>query len=381
MPSTSAASATTNGRSLKNLLSRGVARVVHHGAWKFRHYECVWSMVQKELGSTVRTPLRARLEMWRRGFISEAWVLYDLEHNDPDLYISDYARFTRSRLVNGRYAAILDNKLLFDQIVGELGPVLPKLLGILENGRMLNISTNEPIGPAADRVLEELHRSGSLILKPLTGGGAHGIMALRYDGDSYTHNGEPIREDDIRRIVDGCSNYMACEFIEQHPTLATIYPHSINSLRLLAMQDEHCEAFIAAAVVRIGTDATAPRENWLHGGLSAKIDIETGLLGKAVHYPSGGSQLTWHAAHPDSGEMIEGVSLPNWEQVKTGVLEIFRALPVLKYVGWDVVVTEDGFRILEGNNYSDVALLQVHGPLMADERVRAFYRRHRVIRD
>jgi hypothetical protein len=41
-----------------------------------------------------------------------------------------------------------------------------------------------------------------------------------------------------------------------------------------------------------------------------------------------------------------------------------------------VVVTEDGFRILEGNNFSDVNLLQIHGPLLKDERVAAFYSRH-----
>ena len=45
-----------------------------------------------------------------------------------------------------------------------------------------------------------------------------------------------------------------------------------------------------------------------------------------------------------------------------------------------MVVTDDGFRILEGNQYTDVNLLQIHGPLLADPRVAAFYRRHRVIR-
>jgi hypothetical protein len=43
------------------------------------------------------------------------------------------------------------------------------------------------------------------------------------------------------------------------------------------------------------------------------------------------------------------------------------------------VVTEDGFRILEGNKYPDVHILQVHRPLLADDRIRAFYRRHGVI--
>ena len=42
-------------------------------------------------------------------------------------------------------------------------------------------------------------------------------------------------------------------------------------------------------------------------------------------------------------------------------------------------MTKDGFQILEGNNYTDVNLLQVHAPLLRDERILSFYQRHGVI--
>jgi hypothetical protein len=47
--------------------------------------------------------------------------------------------------------------------------------------------------------------------------------------------------------------------------------------------------------------------------------------------------------------------------------------PYLPYVGWDVVVTDDGIRILEGNSNSGLDGIQHYGPLLADPRVRRFY--------
>ncbi len=364
-------------RSVGSLLSRGGAKVLHGGAWRFRHYECVWAMVQRELASTVRVPLRVRPALWRRGFLSESWVLYDLARNDWRQYVSDYDRFTRTRLINGRYAPLLDNKLLFERLIGDTG-LTPRFHGILEKGRLLDPMGPEPVAPAGERLAEILRQEGALVLKPLTGGGAHGIMTLRPDGNGATRDGTPIDGEELARLANGCDNYMACAFVEQHPALAAIYPHSTNSLRVLTMQDEASEPFIAAAVLRLGNDEIAPRENWTRGGLSAGIDPRNGRLGLAVRFPKHSDHLVWHAVHPDTGTAIDGASVPHWDRIARELLELVRTLPVLKYVGWDVVVGADGFHILEGNNYSDVNLLQVHGPLLADERVRAFYRRHGV---
>jgi hypothetical protein len=317
--------------------------------------------------------------MWRRGFLSESWVLYDLARNDWRPYLSDYARFTRTRLINGSYAVVLDNKLIFDRFVGGSCAAVPRIQGILRQGRMLDPTGKTPGCTASRGVMDELHRAGALVLKPLTGGGGRGLAMLRLIGDDVTLNGTVVNEDDLRRYVESCDNMMVCAFVAQHPTLARLYRHTTNTVRLLTIQDDACDAAVIAAVLRVGTDRSVPTDNWSRGGLSARVDVDTGQVGRAVGYPAGADRLSWHATHPASGEAIEGVSIPHWDRIRTGVLEIFRALPVLKYVGWDIVVTEDGFRILEGNNYSDVNLLQVHGPLLADERVRAFYQRHGVL--
>lgn len=364
---------------VRNFVSKGMARVLHHGAWKFRHYECAWAFVQKELASQVRAPRRKLPGLWRRGFLGESWVLYDLARNDRRDYLSDYARFTRTRLINGGYAAVLDNKLIFDRFLGRNCAALPRTHGILRQGRLLDPLGEVPELPAADLIFEELCGGGAIVLKPLTGGGGHGLALLRRGESGYSLNDTAIGKAELRRYIEERGNTLVCDLVAQHPALAELYPATTNTLRLVTLQDERCEAFIAAAVLRIGTRASWPTDNWTRGGLSAAIDLESGRVGQAVAYPAGSDRLHWQSRHPDSDAEIAGMAIPHWQEIREGVLAVFRALPVLKYVGWDVIVTPEGFCILEGNNYSDVNLLQVHRPLLSDTRVHAFFQRQGVI--
>ena len=57
--------------------------------------------------------------------------------------------------------------------------------------------------------------------------------------------------------------------------------------------------------------------------------------------------------HPDTGTLLEGY-LPNWETVKKGVYDISMMIPQLEYLGFDIAITEDGFKILEINIHQDI---------------------------
>jgi hypothetical protein len=66
--------------------------------------------------------------------------------------------------------------------------------------------------------------------------------------------------------------------------------------------------------------------------------------------------------------------LPGWDRIRETVLRAAATMPCNRMAGWDVLVDADGVPvIIEGNGNSDVNLLQVHGGLLADPRVRRFY--------
>jgi Sugar-transfer associated ATP-grasp len=53
---------------------------------------------------------------------------------------------------------------------------------------------------------------------------------------------------------------------------------------------------------------------------------------------------------------LEGVAVSGWAAIKDEVLQLASAVPFVPYVGWDVVLADDGMWILEANNRTDLKL-------------------------
>jgi hypothetical protein len=328
-------------------------------------------LLKKERRSPIKLPLQQRLPLWSHGFLSESRIIYGLDTNDYRQYVSDYYRFVVSPTINGRYSIVASDKLLFARVFGTFGDRLVRDFALIKKDALINFSSHEL---TTHRDIIDLCRTlGTLVVKPVKGGGGSNIYVLRAVGDQIQTNDVVMEEQEALGFLKTRDGYIVCEFVEQHPYASRIFSKSVNTIRVLTMWDidEH-RPFIAAAVHRFGRNSTAPVDNWTRGGLSCRVDLSTGTLSKGVSYPKE-SKLIWHEVHPDTKEPLEHVSVPMWEQVKEEVLKMARSVPFLPYLGWDIVVTAQGMKVLEGNNYSDLNLIQVHGPLLNDERVRKFY--------
>ncbi|MDN6160762.1 MAG: hypothetical protein L0I85_06245, partial [Staphylococcus equorum] len=159
-----------------------------------------------------------------------------------------------------------------------------------------------------------------------------------------------------------------------------IFPGTINTIRILVMRDPSTkQPFIATAVHKFGSKKTEPVDNVSNGGMTALVNLKTGVLEKSALHSMNNKEIEWINLHPDTKEIIEGVQIPNWSEIKKGILLMTNKFEQIQYVGWDVVVTNNGFKVIEGNNYSDVNILQIHQPLLENEKVKAFYEHHEII--
>lgn len=320
----------------------------------------------------IGTPFSHRLEMWRKGYRDASYKLYDFSSGN-NTYLPDTARL-ETFFINGSFAhGVLKDKLLFSKLLGALLPT-PETVGFVERGVFY---TGGAQGETS--FLEVLGARGSLVLKPSDGTRGRGIYRL--ETDPLQLNGAPTTEDALERRVKALDNVLVTEAVQQAAYAQAIFPGATNTVRVMTMIDpETAEPFVARAVHRFGANGTEPTDNWSRGGLCAPVDLASGHLGAGVkHAKRTGGRLERQARHPNTGEAVEGAEIPHWQEVQEALLAAVRALPFLVYVGWDVVVTDTGFCVLEGNANPDLDLLQVHGGLLTDARVRRFYEHHKVV--
>lgn len=328
-------------------------------------------------------PLQRRPLWWRRGFLSRSVTLYELDRNDPKLYVNDVQRYTRTKyMVHETLQEILDNKFAFFLLMNQLGlksEVVP-LLGLYVRGGVHAFPNDDRL-PLKDFLATRLETDAVVFVKPLRGAEGRFVRSIAKTGEGYVMNGQPTTLMEIRRWVEGRRRPMIFERgVQQHEFQARLNPSTVNTLRVLTMPDvaEGKDPFIAAAVHRIGTNLSGHVDNWTQGGLSAAIDIETGRLGSAAQLPND-RRPVWHDSHPDTGAQILGEQVPYWAETRELVMEAARRLHFMEYIGWDIIISPTGPVILEANINTGLNVIQVHGPLLADPRVRRYYEKRGAI--
>jgi hypothetical protein len=331
--------------------------------------------VQEATANASAVPLSRQIRVWRHGFYGRHALLYDFDQHGFGAYVTDFQRATRLGALNeGRY--LLDDKLVSFLYLQALGAPSPRIYGFGNEERVLFLD-DRPGPRSIEGLLEE---RGKLVVKPRGGSGGVRFCLLEHVGGVTTVNGQVV--DDLRPCLSG--RVVVSEFVEQHEYARAIYPDAANTLRILCLRDvDTDEPFVAAAIHRFGTDRSKPVDNTGGGGLPAKVDVATGTLGPLAgmpgYYVPQGRPVEWYDRHPDTGTAVTGTAVPRWDEIVFEVKRVMATLSGARMIGWDVVVTPTAFSILEGNNRPDVNHLQVHQPLLLDDRVRRFFEHHGVL--
>lgn len=329
------------------------------------------NLLARELFYRPRYPLSLteRVTAWRHGFSSKTYASLDLSGEHLEEYLSDWQQKRDVHGgVNGEYVEVLENKLAFHVATDPYVETLPTLYGTIESG---TFSPTEDC--STDDLGTLLERTGDLVVKPIGGRLGKDVYHVRFDGD-YVVNDSRLGAAEFDRFVARLDGFLVSEFVTQHEYADAIAPGSVNTVRVLTIRPPGSDDVEAVrAVHRFGSaETTGPTDNWSGGGCAAPVDEETGELGQVATYSREGGKRR-AGVHPETGAQVEGRTVPEWESILeavTAVATVHRANP---YVGWDVVLSENGPVILEGNPAPGNVLLQIDEGLLADERIRAVF--------
>ncbi|MBQ6527122.1 MAG: hypothetical protein IJI38_01230 [Clostridia bacterium] len=183
----------------------------------------------------------------------------------------------------------------------------------------------------------------ALIGKPLEGSSGQGI--IKYLSSEWTDM------DAFRRQLLKDQIGILEEIVVQHPEMARLCPTSVNTCRIATLLGDKQQG-IVYAFLRIGNGKVM--DNVDCGGMAARIDLDSGML-LTVGADKAGNRYT---KHPITGTDIVGFKIPFWEEAKQMCLEAAQIVPQLRFVAWDVAITEKGPTFIEGNSFPSHAVPQ-----------------------
>lgn len=151
--------------------------------------------------------------------------------------------------------------------------------------------------------------------------------------------------------------YIIEETMTQIACLREFHPWSINTVRIVTVYDNiHDCVHIMNARLRIGNKKN-PVDNFHFDGIGANIDIDSGII-NSVGYDVYNNR---YVEHPITHKQIIGFKLPYWDACKQFITDAAKKLPTVRYVGWDLVILENGqFALLEANDNADHDFQQLY---------------------
>lgn len=160
-------------------------------------------------------------------------------------------------------------------------------------------------------------------------------------------------------MLEGVRGYVAMEYVRAHHDISAIFSDTPNTVRLQVTRPPGERPEITSAFIRFGSVASGVRESPTVGGFVARVDIETGRIGDTFSLHAGRRVLV--QSHPDSTRSFH-IALPHWEVVKKTILEMSEYIPQVEFAGYDAVITETSFKILEINSLSTPGWFQYFYP-------------------
>lgn len=323
-----------------------------------------------------------------RGFYPGRVELYGLTEENYMNYMPDYQYFMLHPM-NNHFLKWLD-KTTLKYVLNSNGceDVMPKYYLYIENdlcgGRYTYLMDCPKDIPKDENFLWNLLKKEKVLaMKPNSGtSGGLGFIKLELRNNKIYENNKPIDMTRFKIIRDTMRNYIVTEYAHQHHELASIWPDSECTLRVIMCKDSTKDRYkpttwsCAVSYARFGTSVNGGASNLSSGGVGVGFDFLTGRYNDfCIRYKRYTPDGIWRLdKHPDTKAEWKTLTLPNWLYVRGKISQICQHLSSLDYMGLDIIITENGMKLCEINSHPAIDYEQIMcGPTLAKTEIREFF--------
>lgn len=200
------------------------------------------------------------------------------------------------------------------------------------------------------------------IVKPCVSYGGSGVVGFtRTSPQGFSSS--LGRDMTARHIVEFMRDYRDAEsFVLQerlrsHSSLAALTNNpNLQTVRITTYMDRGMNCRLLFSFLKLMTRKTTITDNigtGRTGNLLNKVCTETGRIVESYVKTRDGTGNQPISHHPVTGRPLVGFQIPHWDQACNLVHRAARIFLPVRSVGWDVAITDDGVRLLEGNIWWD----------------------------
>lgn len=281
--------------------------------------------------------------IWR-GFPPRDYYVNRLFLFSLNSIIDDYLSQKEVAILNlaisqGKDAAVINNKYLFQRACRERGlPIIPTI-AIYEGGKLKDPREDVNLPPV------------DMYFKPVNGLRGKGIERWHYHTQTHEWfcNDVSLDEGALKKHFEAASikeSYLLQEAAFNHDSISQFSTGGLVTFRIVTILcpgDAEPEISSNYMVMPIGRSAT---NHGSQGGIVVQMDLETKIFFSAYkRFPL----FMKHAKQPETGVEIKGFELEDWPKLRELAVAGHKAFPDIFAIGWDLALTTNGPVIVESN--------------------------------
>lgn len=271
--------------------------------------------------------------VWHKNFTAHS-NKFDVNYFPELLYIPEFEHFMNPFKF---YAKALSDKNVLPHIAKSSGVAMPKTIVCCCNNMFLDNGGNNI---SKEEAISVFSNCGNAFIKPsvdTTSG--KGCLIVNMENGKDLKSGKSAEE-----IIEYIGkNFVIQEVLVNHKSLSDIYPHSVNTFRVITYRWKD-DVFHMPVILRIGQGGSY-LDNAHAGGMFIAVDDDGKLHDMAI--TEFNQQFT---VHPDTGFVFSGAKIDMTPEVIKCAKKMHCAIPQLGVINWDFTLDSNGVpTLIEAN--------------------------------